>query len=356
MNRDAPIAAIIAAYNARGTVEGVVRGVLRHLKTAIVVDDGSTDGTADAAREAGADVIVLQENHGKGNALRVLFTEARRRGFSAVLALDADGQHDPDDIPAFLQAHRAHPGAIIAGSRMGAHDQIPGHRRNSMLVARFFISLAANKFIEDTQCGFRVYPLSVIGSMALLKERYVTETELLIKAGDSAAEIRCLPIKALYPPGHSTHFRSVPDVAAISVYVISYLMVKWGIEAVRPGVINTYKGAGSSRDVYCLSPRFDRAFEVVTLLTCLPLTILYCFWYSVARLFSISVLYSLTNNGVPVGGLLRSVMLLPVLLLLSIIDLIGNRLRINPDLTTGFVRRHYADLWRHEVADSRTLP
>jgi hypothetical protein len=217
-----------------------------------------------------------------------------------------------------------------------------------MLVARFFISLAANQFIEDTQCGFRLYPLSLIGSMALLKERYVTETEILIKAGDSAGEIRCLPTKALYPPGHPTHFRSVPDVAAISVYVISYLMVKWGIEAMRPGVINTYKGAGSTRDVFCLSPRFDRAFEVVTLLTCLPLTILYCLWYYAARLFSISALHSLTSTGVPVGRMLCSVMLLPILLLLSIIDLIGNRLRISPDLTTGFVRRHYANLWRHE--------
>ncbi|HSB73263.1 MAG TPA: glycosyltransferase family 2 protein, partial [Candidatus Methylomirabilis sp.] len=236
MNAEGSFCGIIPAYNARETIAGVVGGVLRHLGTVIVADDGSTDGTADAARAAGADVIVLGKNRGKGTALRMLLAEARRRGFSAVIAVDADGQHDAADIPSFLRAHREHPEAIITGSRMGDPDGIPQHRRNAMLVARFFISLAANQFIEDTQCGFRLYPLSAIGSMALLTGRYVTETEILMKAGDSGREIRSLPIRAHYPPGQATHFRSVCDIAAISVYVISYLMVKWGIEGLRPGV------------------------------------------------------------------------------------------------------------------------
>ena len=346
MTQDISIAAIIAAYNARETIGGVVKGVLRHLTTVIVVDDGSTDDTAAVAAQAGAEVILLEENHGKGNALRVLFAEAGRRGFSAVIAIDADGQHDPDDIPAFLRQHRNHPEAIITGTRMGAADHIPRHRHNSMIVARFFISLASNLFIEDTQCGFRMYPLSAIESISLRKERYVTETELLMKAGDSGKEIRFLPVRAHYPVGHPTHFRSVPDVAAISVYVISYLMVKWGIEGLRPGVINTYRGAGTGRDLFSLSPGWDRAFEVLTLLTCLPLTMLYGAWYYVARLISIPAFHSLTANGIPVGSLLFSVLLLPILLLRSIGDLVGNRLRLHPDLSTDFIRRHYSNPWR----------
>lgn len=345
MNGNAPVCGIIPAYNARETVAGVVRGVLRHLGSVIVADDGSTDGTAEMARQAGAEVIVLRENRGKGNALRTLFAEVRRRGFSAVIAVDADGQHDVDDIPSFLRVHREHPEAIITGSRMGGPGEIPAHRHNSMLVARFFISLAANQFIEDTQCGFRLYPLSVIESFSLLKERYVTETEILMKAGDSGRAIRFLPIKAHYPPGQTTHFRSVPDVAAISVYVISYLMVKWGIEGLRPGVINTYRGAGTGRDVFFLSSHCDRAFEVVTLLTFLPLSLLYGLWYYVACVFSVPAFHSLTRTGIPVGGVLFSVMLLPVLLIVSIVDLIGNRLRIRPDLSTGFVRRYYSNPW-----------
>jgi hypothetical protein len=346
VNGNAQICGIVPAYNARETIAGVVAGARRYLGTVIVADDGSTDGTAEVAREAGAEVVALGENRGKGNALRVLFAEARRRGFSTVIAMDADGQHDVDDIPSFLEAHREHPEAVITGSRMWDPGQIPRHRHNSMLVSRFFVSLAANQFIEDTQCGFRLYPLSAIESMSLLKERYVTETEILMKAGDSGRQVRYLPIKAHYPPGHTTHFRSVPDVAAISVYVISYLMVKWGIEGLRPGVANTYRGPGTGRDVFCLSPRWDRAFEVFTLLAALPLSMLYGVWYYAARWLSVPSFHSLTKGGTPVGSLLSSVMLLPVLLALSILDLIGNRLHLHPDLTTGFVHRHYLDPWR----------
>ena len=340
------ICGIIPAFNARGTIATVTAGVLRHCEAVIVADDGSTDGTAEAATAAGADVIILGENRGKGNALRVLFAEARKRGFSAAIAVDADGQHDPEDIPAFIRLHKDHPEAIITGSRMRAPDQIPRHRHNSMMVARFFISLAANQYIEDTQCGFRLYPLSVVESLSLTKERYVTETEILMKAGDSGRDVRFLPVRAQYPPGHPTHFRSVPDVAAISVYVISYLMVKWGIEGLRPGVANTFRGPGTGRDLFGLSPRIDRVFEVVTLLTCLPLTMLYGVWYLLARMLSVSVLHSLARSEVPVGRLLFSVMLLPILLLFSVIDLIGNRLRIHPDITTAFVRQYYANPWR----------
>ena len=111
-----------------------------------------------------------------------------------------------------------------------------------MLVARFYVCLAANRYIDDTQCGYRLYPLSVVESIALHKERYVMETELLLKAGDSGIPIRSLPIPAVYLPDQKTYFRSVPDVAAISVYVISYIMVKWALELWRPGEVNTYKG------------------------------------------------------------------------------------------------------------------
>ena len=345
MTRSRSVAVVIAAYNARETIAAVVTRALHHVPTVIVADDGSTDGTARIARAAGAEVIGLPENRGKGNALRVLFAEARRRGLSTVIALDADGQHDPDDIPAFLTVHRDHPDAILTGSRMRVPGHIPRHRHNSMAVARFFISLAANQFIEDTQCGFRLYPLAVVESLSLRRERYVTETEILLKAGDSGRAIRSLPIKALYPPGQPTHFRSVPDVAAISVYVISYLMVKWGIEGLRPGVVDTYRGPGTARDRFSFSPGWDRAFEVLTLCACLPLTMAYGAWYYLARWCGVRVLQSLARSEIPVGRLLFSVLLLPALLAVSIVDLVGNRLRIHPDLTTGFVRRYYLNPW-----------
>lgn len=345
MTADTRVCGVIAAYNARETVAGVVRGVRRHLGTVILADDGSTDGTGEAARQAGADVLRLGTNRGKGQALRLLFAEARARGFAAAIAIDADGQHDPDDIPSLLQAHRDHPEAVITGSRMGDPDDIPRRRRNSMLVARFFVSLAANQFIEDTQCGFRLYPLATLATTGLRKERYVTETEILVKVGDSGGRIRSLPIKALYPPGQPTHFRSIRDVAAISRYVISYLMVKWGIEAVRPGTVYTYRGPGTGRDVFCVSPRLDLLFECLTVVACLPLSALYGLWHTGGRCASVPVVESLALCGLPVGAVLRAILLLPALLAMAVADVAAGRLSVDLDWTSRFVRRHYGMRW-----------
>ena len=347
MKAAGPACAIVPAYNAEETVGPVVKGALGFLPTVIVADDGSSDDTARVAEGAGAVVIRLPENRGKGHCLRLLFAEARKRGFDAVIALDSDGQHDPADIPRFLDAHRNDPGSVIVGSRMADEDSIPVHRRNSMLVARFYICLAANRYLDDTQCGYRLYPLSVVESIALHKNRYVTETELLLKAGDSGIPIRSLPIPAVYRRNQKTYFRSVPDVAAISVYVISYIMVKWALELCRPGEVNTYKGPGFGRDRFSRSPAMDRAFEVLTVLTCMPLSAFYGVMYFLLRsLFGIRVFEGLKGCGIPVGRVFLSTMLLPLLLVVSIIDLVGNRIGFSSRLTSGFVTKWYPNLWK----------
>ena len=351
MKVSGPVCVVIPAYNAEGTVGGVVRGALAFQEVVIVCDDGSTDDTAQVAKEAGAVVIRLPENRGKGHCLRLLFSEARKRGFDAVVSLDSDGQHDPADIPRFLEAHRNAPGAIIVGSRMADEGSIPVHRRNSMLVARFYVCLAANRYIDDTQCGYRLYPLSVAESVALHKERYVTETELLLKVGDSGIPIRSLPIRAVYLPGQKTYFRSVPDVAAISVYVISYIMVKWWIEGTRQCTTWTYRGPGTGRDVFSRTPSIDRMFECAMVPLCIPLSALYGLWYGLSRLVGIRTFQGLRSCGVPVGKVFASTMLLPLLLAVSIIDLVGNRLGVHPDLTTKFVETFYPNLWRSSHRD-----
>jgi glycosyltransferase involved in cell wall biosynthesis len=345
MSGAGPVCAIIPAYNAEDTIGDVVRGVLRHLPLVIVADDGSADGPSRAAASAGGEVSRVPENRGKGNSLRLLFSEARRRGFSAVVAIDSDGQHAPEDIPRFLAAHRESPDAIILGTRMGDPAAIPAHRYNSMLVARFYICLAANRFIDDTQCGYRLYPLSLLDSIAMLKERYVTETEILIKAGDSGTPVRSLPIVPVYKPGQKTHFRSVPDVAAISVYVISYLMVKWAIETFRPGVKFTYRGPGTGRDRIFAGPRADRAFEALMVLLCMPLSALYGGLYFVLRTLGVPSFEGLQGCGVPVGKVFASTLLLPVLMAVAVTDLVCGRFGVRPNLSGGFVRRFYPNLW-----------
>jgi hypothetical protein len=181
--------------------------------------------------------------------------------------------------------------------------------------------------------------------MALKKARYVTETEILVKAGDSGVRIVGVPVRTIYSDVHGSHFRRVPDVASISLYVISYMMVKWAIEAVRPGTVHTYRGAGTGRDRFGATPRGDWWFEALTLFAALPLTACYFGWYSLSRLLGVNAFAGLRSCGVPASKVLGSTMMLPLLLLFSIVDLVGNRIGLRPDLTPGFVRRFYPNLW-----------
>jgi hypothetical protein len=103
-------------------------------------------------------------------------------GCRAILALDADGQHDPGDIPKFLQAHEQNADAILIGSRMAQAECFPRQRYYSNRVAAFFISQALGQYLEDTQCGFRLYPAKVIDSINLTTCHFQTETEVLLRA------------------------------------------------------------------------------------------------------------------------------------------------------------------------------
>ena len=146
------------------------------------------------------------------------------------------------------------------------HDihKIPRGRYNSMHVARFYVSLGANQFVEDTQCGFRLYPLATVKNIFLTTDRYVTETEFLLKAGDSGVKIRPLKIETIYG-NNVSHLRPVTDVAAISLYVISYLPTKWFLEAISSDRPNTYS-RNNLRDRIAGNKTLDLAFQIFSLL------------------------------------------------------------------------------------------
>src|SRR5215475_12103527 len=111
------IVAVIPAYNASLTISAVVRKARTQLSRVFVVDDGSTDDTGEQARQAGAQVLTHPRNLGKGAALRTAFSELASAGVDAVVTLDADGQHDPDDIPKLVESFRAGGADLIIGSR-----------------------------------------------------------------------------------------------------------------------------------------------------------------------------------------------------------------------------------------------
>ncbi|MDX2447267.1 MAG: glycosyltransferase family 2 protein [Desulfobacterales bacterium] len=337
------ICVIIPAYNVADTIGDMVKGAMRYVRMVMVADDGSGDGTGDVALSVGADVISIQRNRGKGNALKVLFKEAAKQGYTTVISMDGDGQHNPDEIPRLIHAHRENPGNIVVGSRMHSRENIPRARYNSMHVARFFISLAANQFIEDTQCGYRVYPLALIQQMALTQEKYVTESEILIKAGDMGIAIDFVRIGAIYGEIHS-HFRPVLDVTAITAYIISYFPLKFFTEAVVPGKLNTYT-KGNLRDWIARHRLLDNLFKVVTAVIGIPMTVICLLGYHGLPILLGDNFVSMRTLGHGFYKITLAALFLPVILVVIIFEKLFSYIGIKSRFVDGIIQRFYPHLW-----------
>jgi glycosyltransferase involved in cell wall biosynthesis len=219
--------AIIPAYNAESTIGEVIERTKKYIPRVIVVNDGSTDRTEDVAHKRATEVLSLPSNRGKGFALRQGFGLALSNGCRAILTLDADGQHDPVDIPNFLTAHERDTQAILIGSRMAQADHFPTQRYYSNRTAAFFISKALGQSLEDTQCGFRLYPAEILRSIPLTTSHFQTETEVLLRAVQRGIRLNSVPVKNIYHLNGNaprSNFRPVIDTFYICMVVLqSYL-------------------------------------------------------------------------------------------------------------------------------------
>lgn len=216
------ICCLICAYNEEKTIGSVVKGCKKYFDSVIVVDDGSTDKSGDAAVLSGAYVIKHPKNSGKGAALKTGFDFALKNGFDAVITLDADGQHDPAEISKFIDSYKNNSGDIIIGNRLWDKG-IYLSRYISNRIGVFFISLASGCKICDTQSGFRLYKKEVIENIKIKSSGFEAETEILIKAGRKGFNISSIPVKAMYPKNcenYKTNFKPVRDFYRISILVL----------------------------------------------------------------------------------------------------------------------------------------
>lgn len=337
------ICVVIPAYNASKTIGDVVTGALKHVSHVIVADDGSSDGTAETARRAGADVITISRNRGKGYVLKMLFRKSIEDGFDAVITIDADGQHDPEEISSFLDAHHLHPGDIIVGSRMHEQEKIPRARYNSMHIARFYISLAANQFIDDTQCGYRLYPLSLIKNLILTTEKYTTETEILIKAGDMGTVIRCIDSKAIYTDNGS-HYRPVLDTTAITAFVLTYLIMKWFKE----GFVSDRPFTYTHDNIMNLTGKhklINTFFQAITVIISIPVCSLYFIEYLTMKNIMKNNFASLRRLDIKFSKIVCASYMLPFVLMIIIGEKAAGFLGIEIRAVDDFIKRYYPDLW-----------
>ena len=213
-------AVVIPAHNEARTIRAVAAGALQQMSVVIVVDDASTDGTADVLQ--GLPVIVLRNEQNRGKAASLLrgAHEAIERGASAIVTLDGDGQHSPEDIPSLLKAYRAMPGSIVIGARLHHRARMPPSRYWANRFANFWIRLASGYSIADTQSGFRVYPVRLLQTAKVGSSRahsFVFESEILIEAARHGVFATCVPIGVVYSArARASYFRPVVDIARIT--------------------------------------------------------------------------------------------------------------------------------------------
>jgi glycosyltransferase involved in cell wall biosynthesis len=211
------ILAVIPAFNEASQIEAVARLAARHLHV-LVVDDGSTDRTTALARGAGAVVVRQTINQGKGAALRRGFRYAIDAGCRAVVTLDADGQHDPQEIPAFLAAFDARPSELIVGAR--DYSAMPLVRRCSNTIGRWAFSWALGRRIPDNQSGYRLIGRRLMQDLLESQESgFEFEVEMIALAVRRGYPIDWVPIRTIYA-GEKSHIQPLR-------HVVNFFRVVW---------------------------------------------------------------------------------------------------------------------------------
>ncbi len=232
MNREhsTRYAVVIPAYNEEATIYAVAQESLQYLQTVIVVDDGSTDQTAQVLRDLSVTVLRNKSNSGKAASLWKGFQYAKKHGITSVISLDGDGQHSPSDIPRLIKQSELSPDHIIIGARRRPWTRHTWHRILANRIADFWVSWAAGQPIADSQSGFRVYPMSLIVLLTIPtgpERSFVFESEILVEGAKRG--FWSLPVPIESDPRQAprpSYFRPVVDIVRITLMIAKKLLAK----------------------------------------------------------------------------------------------------------------------------------
>ena len=220
------LAVVVPCYNAGGRVRPVVEGLLRLTSNVTVVDDGSTDGCTSGFAELGTEVIRLEPNRGKGFAMMRGFEHALTNPDTKYVAIvDADGQHDPKELPALLDAAETDNADLLIGSRMFDGPGIPWRSRFGNKLTALLTKLLYGRAIPDTQSGYRIHSRRFLEAVLAddMGGRYETEMAILVKAMREGFRIETAPIQTIYEDDNaSSHFNKFRDSFRIYRVLFSF--------------------------------------------------------------------------------------------------------------------------------------
>jgi glycosyltransferase involved in cell wall biosynthesis len=214
-------AALIPAFNEAHAIADVVARVRPFVGRVIVVDDGSTDDTGARAREAGAEVLALGTNRGKGHAVRAGLARVFESACTHVLLLDGDLQHLPEESAALIAEAERTGADVVLGERQFDRDRMPASRYHANRIGSRVLSWFVGVPLRDTQCGFRVFRVDALQPLRLTATGYEIETEMLVKVRRRDGRIATVPVTAVYA-GQASKLRPLHDTTRTCFLAVYY--------------------------------------------------------------------------------------------------------------------------------------
>ena len=225
-------AVIIPVYNHEAGIAGVIQKALKPGCPVYVVDDGSTDSSYEKIKDiSGISILRHPNNRGKGAALMTGFAAASAAAAWAV-TIDADGQHDPDDIPRLFSVIAPGQRAIVVGRRQGMErDHVPWSSRFGRKFSNFWVRASGGPVIADSQSGFRLYPLPEVLSWPVMARRFQFEVEILVQAKWRSMPVLEAPVSVVYAPKGErvSHYRGGVDFFRNSATFTRLIFRRWFI-------------------------------------------------------------------------------------------------------------------------------
>jgi glycosyltransferase involved in cell wall biosynthesis len=218
---DFKVCIIIPTYNNQRTLKRIIDGVLKYTSQIIIVNDGSTDTTLSILNTyPELEQIHFNQNKGKGVALKAGFKKAISLGYNYAITIDSDGQHFPEDIPVFINKlkENENKNLLLIGARNMKQEGVPGKSSFGNTFSNFWFNFETGIALQDTQSGFRIYPLNAIKNITLYTTKFELEIEVIVKAAWRDVVIENIPIQVLYDESERvSHFRPFKDFTRISI-------------------------------------------------------------------------------------------------------------------------------------------
>ncbi|WP_417290758.1 DUF2062 domain-containing protein [Corallibacter sp.] len=215
------VCVLIPTYNNERTLKRVIDGVLQYTNNVIIVNDGSTDTTKTILDSyTGIETVHFKANQGKGVALRKGFKHAVSLGYNFAITIDSDGQHFPSDIPAFIDTLETseNKDILLIGARNMEQEGVPGKSSFGNKFSNFWFWFETGIKLQDTQSGFRLYPLQVLEKLNFYTTKFEFEIEVIVKCAWKDVIVKNIPIQVLYDESERvSHFRPFKDFTRISI-------------------------------------------------------------------------------------------------------------------------------------------